>query len=245
MPPPRATSSRRRRSRPGPPPPGAGPGLEAAAEALHLSVDELRTKLHGDGGGERLTLAQVAEQQGVPVQSVIDAMVAEATERIDQAVADGDLTAEKAAARKAELVERITQHVNEGLPARGPGGPGRMGPPPLDAAADALGLSPDELRTKLHDEDLTLAEVAEQQGVPVQSVIEAMVADATVHLDQAVAEGRITADQAAERKAHLVERLTTMVNEGPPERGQGGPGRTGAPAGGDEQPIGSRFTTAV
>jgi ribosomal protein S20 len=50
-------------------------------------------------------------------------------------------------------------------------------------------------------------------------VIDAMVADATAHIDQAVQDGKITADQANERKSNLQDRITRLVNEGPPERG--------------------------
>src|SRR5262249_2600783 len=41
------------------PPDGHGPGLDAAAQALNLSVDDVRSKLEGGA-----TIAQVAQQQG-------------------------------------------------------------------------------------------------------------------------------------------------------------------------------------
>jgi len=86
------------------------------------------------------TLADVAETQGVPVQDVIDLMVANAEERIAQAVADGKLTAEEAEEKLAEITEKITDKVNNGggfgkhgrgghgPGGRGPGGPGGFGP---------------------------------------------------------------------------------------------------------------------
>ena len=43
--------------------------------------------------------------------------------RIDEKVASGDLTAEEGEAKKAELEARITEAVNNGFPAHGPGGP--------------------------------------------------------------------------------------------------------------------------
>ena len=52
----------------------------------------------------------MAEANGVDVQDVIDAMVAAAQERIDEAIADVD-------ERMADLTERITELVNEGFPA--------------------------------------------------------------------------------------------------------------------------------
>jgi len=208
-----------------------GPGLEAAAKALNLSVDELRTKLE-DG---TTTIAAVAAAQGVDVQTVIDAMVADATAHIDQGVTDGKIDEAKATEIKASLTERITKLVNEGRPAGGPGGPGgpegrRHQRPSLEAAAKALNLSEDELKTKLKDGDQTIAEVAKAQDVDVQTVIDAMVDEATTHIDQAVKDGKIDEAKATEIKSNLKERITKLVNEGPPARGEGGP--AGGPDGG-------------
>ena len=66
-------------------PAGRGVGLEAAAEAIGIEQDALRDALR-DGQ----TIAEVAEANGVDVQVVIDAMVAAAQERIDEAIADVD-----------------------------------------------------------------------------------------------------------------------------------------------------------
>jgi ribosomal protein S20 len=197
------------------PPGGHGPALDAAAKALNLSVDDLRSKLEGGK-----TIAQVAREQGVDVQTVIDAMVADATAHIDQAVQDGKLTADQANERKANLQDRITQLVNEGKPkGEGPRGHG----PKLDAAAKALGVSTDDLRGQLRD-GKTIAQVADDRNVDKQKVIDAMVADATDHIDRAVKDGKLTADQANERKSGLKDRITTLVNDGKPKDRNGGPG---------------------
>ena len=83
------------------------------------------------------------------MQTVIDALVADASAKIDEAVADGDLEADRAAELKENLPERITAFVNGELRG-GPGGPGgpapyghggprgpRDGSQPSDAPADA------------------------------------------------------------------------------------------------------------
>lgn len=93
-----------------------GFGLEAAATALGMTTDELRTALQ-DGS----TIAEVATAQGVDVQTVIDALVAEATTRLAEKVADGELTQAEADERIAELTTRITEQVNSAMPMRGPG----------------------------------------------------------------------------------------------------------------------------
>jgi hypothetical protein len=80
---------------------GGGPGfygqagLEAAAEALGMTVDELTAQL---SAGE--SLADLAEEAGVDLQDVRDAVAAAnraaTQEAIEQAVTDGDITREHA-----------------------------------------------------------------------------------------------------------------------------------------------------
>lgn len=89
-------------------------GLETAAAALGISADDLRDALL-DGQ----TIAEVAADHGVDAQTVIDAIVAEANEHLDAKVAAGDLTQDEADKRLAEVTERTTTFVHEGLPVRG------------------------------------------------------------------------------------------------------------------------------
>jgi hypothetical protein len=74
---------------------GDGVGLEVAAEALGMTADELSAQLWGGK-----TLADLAEEAGVDLQDVQDAVVAAHEEAmrdaIEQAVEDGDLTREHA-----------------------------------------------------------------------------------------------------------------------------------------------------
>jgi len=95
---------------------GPGHSIEAAATALGLTEAELHTALES---GQ--TLAQVAADKGVDVQTVIDALVAQANTHIDEEVASGELTQAEGDARKADVVERVTDMVNNGRPAGGPG----------------------------------------------------------------------------------------------------------------------------
>jgi hypothetical protein len=184
-------------------------GLSAAADALGMSASDLRAELR-DGK----TIADVAKEKGVDLQTVIDAMVADATKRID----------ERAAQAKEDLPERISDLVNGKVPDHpGPGFRGgvRAG---LDAAATALGISESDLRGELRD-GKTIADVAGEKNVDVQTVIDAMVADATKRIDQRVTDGDLDADRAADLKADLPDRISDLVNgEGP---GPGGPGPWG------------------
>jgi hypothetical protein len=172
-----------------------GEGLATAAEALGMTEADLRTALEGGS-----SIAQVAEAQGVDLQTVIDALVTAGTERLQ--------------ALEASLPDRVTELVNrtDWADHGGPrhGGPGRR-EANLDKAAEAIGVTADELRTALQGGS-TIAEVAQAHDVAVQTVIDALVADATTHLDEAVANGRIDAARAEEIKATLVERITARVN---------------------------------
>ncbi len=95
--------------------------LEAVADALEIELEEL-SDLVRDGQ----TIAEIAEANGVDPQQVIDALVAEAQQRLDRLVEDGRLEESELAERLAEATERITELVNEGFPFlrhhHGPGG---------------------------------------------------------------------------------------------------------------------------
>ncbi len=110
-------------------------GLTAVADALGLTVDELRTSLQ-DGQ----TLADIAAAQGVEVQTVIDTLVVAAGEHLAEEVTEGDMTQDEADAKLAEITTRITDAVNNGGPiggGRGDHGPrGPMGGPMGDHMGD-------------------------------------------------------------------------------------------------------------
>ena len=196
--------------------PGGGFDLDAAAKALGLTTDELKAQLQ-DGK----SLAAIAEAQGVDKQTLIDALVKAAEARLDEL--------------KAELPDRIADLVDRTPPAGGDhgfgGGPGGRGGPGghgagLDAAAKALGISAEDLRTALQDGS-TIAEVAKDKGVDVQKVIDAMVAEAKAHLDEEVKAGDLTQDEADQRLADLTTRIGDLVQKGFPAGGPGGPGMPG------------------
>ena len=107
---------------------GPGPGIvhasiDTAATALGVTSEELRTALR-DGK----SVADVAAEKGVDVQVVIDALVAEAQERIATAVSEGRITQAQADERLATLTDDITKIVNGEGRGFGRGrGPGRGG----------------------------------------------------------------------------------------------------------------------
>lgn len=81
--------------------------IEVSAKAIGVSTDDLKAALE-DG----TSIADVATSKNVDPQTVIDALVQASTTRIDAAVKDGKLTAERATALKAKLPDIAKRVVN-------------------------------------------------------------------------------------------------------------------------------------
>jgi hypothetical protein len=86
-------------------------GAKLAAETIGIDAKELRSQLRAGK-----TIADVARAHSVEPQTVIDALVAAATKRIDAAKDAGRITSERAAAMTAKLPERVAKFVNEWHP---------------------------------------------------------------------------------------------------------------------------------
>jgi AraC-like DNA-binding protein len=94
--------------------------LTAAADYLGLTEAQLQSQLEGGK-----SLAQVAQAQGKSVSGLVDALVAAAKTRLDEAVAAGRLTQAQETEMLDGLRDRITSLVNSAHP----GGPGFGRPP--------------------------------------------------------------------------------------------------------------------
>jgi hypothetical protein len=95
-----------------------GARLDAAASYLGLTPAELRTQLEGGK-----SLAQVARDRGKSVDGLVDALVADAKQKLDRAVAAGRLTKAQETDFLTGLKARITALVNGTRP-EGFDGPG-------------------------------------------------------------------------------------------------------------------------
>lgn len=169
--------------------------------------------------------AQVVEQNQSADQEVADQAAdqanhqAEATAHLTDALAplvsDGTITQAQSDAVVKTLVEAGP------FGERGPRG--HRGPR-LDAAAEAIGIDVDTLKSELSS-GKSVADVATEHGVSVDSVVNAIVADASAHLDQEVADGNMDQSKADEIKSTLTERITAMVNGDAPQGPQGPDGQ--------------------
>jgi hypothetical protein len=91
---------------------GHGGDLSAAAQAIGISVDQLRQELPGK------TLTQVAQAHGKDPAAVATALKNAAHTRIDQQVTDGHLTADQATTRRQQVDSRIDQQMTQTVPQR-------------------------------------------------------------------------------------------------------------------------------
>lgn len=128
---------------------------------------------------------------------------------LDDLVTDGTITADQADAVVAALVEAMPRPGGHG-----PGGPGGHGGPGMlfDTVADVLGVTADEVREALQS-GKSIAEFAEDKGVAVDAVVDALVAEAKSHLAEEVGEGDITQQEADERLAEIEARIEQMVQK--------------------------------
>lgn len=184
----------------------------------------MRTKLVIAATAGALTLTGLAV--GAPALAATDSAAetaSSAAERIRTAlsglVGDGSITQEQADEVAATLSEAGLGRGGGG----GGGGGGHHGPGhDLAAAAEALGMSEEDLHTALEADGATLAQVAEDHGVAVDTVVQALVAAEQERIAQAVADGRITQEQADERLADLEQRITDRVQTAVEDHGPGG-----------------------
>ena len=146
-------------------------------------------------------------------------------EALSQLVTDSVITQTQA--------DAVTEALVENLPARGPHRGFRAGVH-METVATIIGIDIANLVDALRDGS-TIAEVAAANGSSATAVVDALVAEANEHIDEAVADGRIPAEDAADAKANAAERITDMVNGEFEPRGRGfRPGRGSGPFGGGE-----------
>ena len=107
----------------------------------------------------------------------------------------------------------------------------------MNAAAQAIGITPEQLRQELPGKSLT--DVARAHNVDPARVATALKNEANTRIDQAVTNGRLTAEQATQAKQRAseeIDRLMTVQLPTPPapgaaRPGEGGPRRQGGAPG--------------
>jgi hypothetical protein len=197
--------------------------LTAAATAIGIPPAQLKTELAGK------SIADVAQAHNKPLDEVKTALKNAAHQRVDAAVTAGRLTADQANTQKTQTDQRIDQAVTQVMPqgggaGKGFGGRGENLGASFSAAATAIGVTPEQLRSELPGK--SLADVAKAHNKPLDDVKTALKNAAHQSIDAAVTAGRLTADQANTQKTQADQRIDQLVNQVVPQRG---PGRGAGP----------------
>ncbi len=164
--------------------------LEAAiADAFGITVEELEANKEAG-----VTLTDLAIEQGLTVAEFESKMEAARTAAIDAALAAGDITQEQADEMKARIAEGKTN-------GKGPKGDSPIHEYIQSALAEAFGVTVEELQA-LQDEGLTLKDLAIEQNLTVEAFQEKMETARTTAIDNALADGVITKEQAEWLREH-------------------------------------------
>jgi uncharacterized protein YidB (DUF937 family) len=187
---------------------------------LGVTEEELRTARQ-----EGKTLVQIAADKGISEDQLIEHIVSEHQKQLDQLLADGKITQEQADKMKEHFTkEQVKEMVNgtggflmkgkgEGF---GAGGKMMVKLPLQSGLLEFLGVTEEELRTA-RQEGKTLVQIAADKGISEDQLIEHIVSEHQKQLDQLLADGKITQEQADKMKEHFTkEHVKEMINgQGP------------------------------
>ena len=189
---------------------------DIVAEQLGMTVDELTAALQGGK-----SVADLAGEKGVALETIVEALMAPRREALATAVANGRLTQEQADTMLAEMQENITTHLQQpGLPmGQGPAGQmmhaQRMGwqmHGQVDIIAETLGMTEQDLLAALQG-GKTVAQVAEEKGVSLETLVETLMAPRREVLAEKVAAGELTQAEADEMLARMQENITNRLQQ--------------------------------
>ncbi len=205
----------------------------AAAGVFGMTEAELLTELQSGK-----SIKQVAEAKNVDLDKVTEAMTAAMKAHLDEEVKSGKHTQEEADAKLVLFKARLTDMVNNvGGPHKGGHG-GKRGHGPAKFAtanlASVLKLTEAELRTELQS-GKSLKTIADEQNVDIDDVKKVLTDDFKAHLDEEVASGKHTQEEADAKLAEFTTRLDDMVNgvkSAGGHHGKGGHGGRGGHRGG-------------
>jgi polyhydroxyalkanoate synthesis regulator phasin len=205
-----------------------GTAAMAAVAVAQEGTDGVKDRLADLGQEFREAVAGIL---GISVDEY-DAAVDQAREQVlDKAVEQGDLTQEQA----DRVRERADGGLGAGMMGRGMMGRGMMGRGMMGrmmddsedsliaVAADKLGMDVDELKTQLKD-GKTVADLAKEKGVDLQTIVDAFMTVRQGTLNQAVTDGKMTQEQADKMLENMREMIEERLNGEMPMYGHGGRG---------------------
>lgn len=201
--------------------------FNTAAGLLGLKPDALRTEFKS---GKSLNDLVVAK--GLDPAKFSQDLQAAIAKNLDQAVKDGSLTQEKADAFKAKLPQAVQsmltrkggEHQDKRSGGKGfHGKEGRLFSKGVnDQVQTLLGLDQAALKAQLKS-GKSLADIAQAKGITQGDLEVKITATIEANLDQAVKDGKLTADQAAKIKTNIAEKVKAMVTRTHTEKGPKSP----------------------
>ncbi len=184
--------------------------LKIGAMVLAVAALAMTGVAVAQSGGEattgEVTTAQATTGEVTPLRTRI-------VEWLAPLVEDGTIDESQA--------EAVADTLAEALP--GPHGPMGRGLEAFREAAGFLGLTPEALAEAVRDGQ-TLAEIAVANGSTAEALIDHLTGLAEEHLDDLVADGRITAEEKADMLANMTDHITDLVNGEIDRPMMGGPG---------------------
>lgn len=206
-----------------------------AAQALNMTPSELRVALAGGAN-----LVRIAAQRGVALATVEEALRTARIAEVDQALANGLITAEQAEQLKALLSGQVTPQATPMAPGlRGRGGRHGIGTivgrvnllagvsarntvKPYIVAAEALGMScPDLVRAAQGGQ--SIAQVAAEKGVALQTVVDALSKAYGDALSKDVEEGLVAPARAEAIRAQIINNVLSLISRPHGRMGAGVP----------------------
>ncbi len=158
------------------------------------------------------TLLVIANEHDVSVEELKGLLTAQMTNHIEQGVKEGRISADRATNMKAHMADRVDNMINGKGPMHHPNGDKRRPGMMADAKLlELLKIDQATLRTELQT-GKTLAAIAKERGVSEQELKDRLIARMTERLDEAVKSGRISAEQAADRKVNIAEMVDNLIN---------------------------------
>jgi hypothetical protein len=174
--------------------------FEAGAAAFGVTPEQLKR--------EGKSIADLAKERGIDLQRVRESMVAVGKTKLAEAVQRGAIGQEQARGLEADLPDIALKLTSAGRDVSEVGRPVEQAI--WEVAAKSLGLEPAQMKQGMAA-GKSIADLAQEKGVAVQQVKEAMLAAGEAQLTALVQQGKLTQAQADERRRGLAADIDKMI----------------------------------
>jgi len=186
--------------------------IEELASQLGITPGQLQDDLKS---GE--TIAQLAQEKGLSVDSLVADLTAKRAAQIQQEVTDGKLTQDQANNLLNGLKNGYTQWFNSGKPSVD-WIQSEISDDRIEILSNQLGMPVNQIKDDLKSGE-TIAQLAQEKGLSVSTLVSDITASRAAELAKEVASGKLTQDQANQILANLQKGYTTWFTNGKPPDG--------------------------